>query len=282
MSALEVRGALEGRGLRVECCGGPERRRTTGAAGPRSANDGGPSVPGQVIAFTNSKGGVGKSTLAVHLAIWLQERGHRVAFIDADVQRSSSRWLSQMDQDLLVTCLHTPDDIIEQTPRLQEAADYVVADGPGGLTELTRAILLIAQVALIPVGPSALDLLAAEQAVRVVKQAQQIRGGMPRGMLILNRVQARTRLAREAQEAVDMFGLPVASKPIRLRTAFADASGQASVVWQMGTSAKDASKDLNHVFGEVMGDGQEKSGGDPERRGSRVPARRAAAASETE
>lgn len=50
-----------------------------------------------VIVLANSKGGVGKSTLAVHLAVWLYDRGHRVALVDADVQSSSSVWLQEAE-----------------------------------------------------------------------------------------------------------------------------------------------------------------------------------------
>lgn len=228
-------------------------------------------MAGKLIAFTNAKGGVGKSTLAVHFAFWMKEQGKTVALLDADVQRSSSQWASAMDPGMVVTCLHTPDEIIEQAPQLLELADVVVADGPGGLTEQTRALLLVADHAIIPVGPSALDLLAAQQAVRVVKQAQQIRGGLPKGLVVLNRVQARTRLAREAMEAVETLGLPVASEPVRLRTAFADASGQRSVVWQMGSAAKGAAEDLLRVFGEVReSDDPQEPVGDFERRGAEV------------
>ena len=228
-------------------------------------------MAGKMIAFTNAKGGVGKSTLAVHFAFWLKEQGYTVSMLDADVQRSSSQWASAMDPKMVVCCLHTPDEIIEQAPRLLEVSDYVVADGPGGLTEQTRALLLVADIAVIPVGPSALDLLAAQQAVRVVKQAQQIRGGLPRARLVLNRVQARTRLAREAQEAVATLGLPVASAAIRLRTAYADASGQRNVVWQMGSAAKGAAADLLQIFGEVVeNDDSQESVGNAERGSSKV------------
>ena len=46
-----------------------------------------------IIAIINSKGGVGKSTLAVHLAAWLHEQGHSVTLADCDTQQSSSEWL---------------------------------------------------------------------------------------------------------------------------------------------------------------------------------------------
>ena len=50
---------------------------------------------GTVVALTNSKGGVGKSTVSVHLAAWSQERGLRTALVDADIQGASSLWLHE-------------------------------------------------------------------------------------------------------------------------------------------------------------------------------------------
>ncbi len=222
-----------------------------------------------MIALTNSKGGVGKSTLAVHLAVWLKEQGFSVALIDADVQHSSSRWLSRLDPSIPIQRLHTPDDIIEQAPEMKANADYVVADGPAGMAEVTRAILLVADRAIIPLGPSALDLFAAEQSARVVAQAQQIRGGLPEAFLLLNRVQSRTRLAKEAVEAVALLGLPVARKRVHLRTAYADASGQNTVVWRM-PAAREAAVELKSVFGEMMDHGEKKLGGDLERASAAV------------
>src|ERR1035441_9954760 len=52
-----------------------------------------------LFAFTNSKGGVGKSTLAVHSTIWLAEKGKSVALVDADVQGSSSTWLKEVSAE---------------------------------------------------------------------------------------------------------------------------------------------------------------------------------------
>ena len=47
-----------------------------------------------IIVIANSKGGVGKSTIAVHLAAWLHEQGHSVTLADCDTQHSSSEWAS--------------------------------------------------------------------------------------------------------------------------------------------------------------------------------------------
>ena len=48
-----------------------------------------------IIVVANSKGGVGKSTLAVHLAAWLHEQGHTVTLADCDTQESSSQWIRE-------------------------------------------------------------------------------------------------------------------------------------------------------------------------------------------
>ena len=69
-----------------------------------------------IFAFTNSKGGVGKSTLSVHLAVWLKERSGSVALIDSDVQGSSSVWLHEVSPEMQILRLQTPDDILEQVP----------------------------------------------------------------------------------------------------------------------------------------------------------------------
>jgi hypothetical protein len=55
-----------------------------------------------IIALTNSKGGVGKSTLAAHLAVWWQEQNAKVALVDADAKSSSSVWLHEAAADLPV------------------------------------------------------------------------------------------------------------------------------------------------------------------------------------
>jgi chromosome partitioning protein len=71
-----------------------------------------------IVALTNSKGGVGKSTVAVHLAVWLAEQGKRVALVDADVQSSSSLWLHEASPQTSIFRLQTPDDILERVPAL--------------------------------------------------------------------------------------------------------------------------------------------------------------------
>jgi len=78
-----------------------------------------------IIALTNSKGAVGKSTLAVHLAAWWKEQGGDVALVDADAQGSSSVWLREAAPHIPVFRLQTPDDILERIPELRGTYDHL-------------------------------------------------------------------------------------------------------------------------------------------------------------
>ena len=203
-----------------------------------------------IVALTNSKGGVGKSTLAVHLAVWCQAQGNRIALVDADVQGSSSEWLHEAAPEIGVFRLQTPDEILDQVPRLGVQFDMLVIDGPAGLSEVTRAILLVANLALLPCGPSVLDLRAVHEAIRVVRQAQRIRGGPPQVMLVPNKLQIQYRLTQELLETIQSLGVPVC-RGLRLRQAFADAAGQGNVVWRLGPSGEAAASELRTLFEEL-------------------------------
>ena len=212
-----------------------------------------------IVALANAKGGVGKSTLAVHLAAWWKERAVRVALVDADAQGSSSVWLREAEQALDVFRLQTPDDILEGIPKLAREFDHLVVDGPAGLSEVTRAILLVADRALLPCGPSALDQRAANDAIRVLKQAQAIRQGPPQAALVPNKVQVRHRLSRELLETARSLAIPSAGS-LRLRQAYADAAGQGTVVWRLGRRGEAAGKEIMEVFDGLFGTHTPQSG----------------------
>src|SRR5438874_11107485 len=94
-----------------------------------------------IIVVANSKGCVGKSTLAVHLAAWLHEQGHTVTLADCDTQHSSSQWAKEAIPEVKTEVLADPNEILDRLPTLDRQSDYVVADGPGSNTETSRALL---------------------------------------------------------------------------------------------------------------------------------------------
>lgn len=203
-----------------------------------------------IYAFTNSKGGVGKSTMSVHFAAWLKEEGAAVALVDADVQESSSQWLHEVEPAIPIHRLQTAEDMLDRLPKITLDHDCVVVDGPAGLSEVTRCILLLADCALLPCGPSVLDLRAANDAIRAVRQAQRIRQGPPAAFLIPNKLQINYRLSQEFLEAIKSLEIPSLGG-LRLRQAYADAVGQGTVVWKMNNKgATEAAAEIKTLFTE--------------------------------
>ncbi len=203
-----------------------------------------------IYGLTNSKGGVGKTTIAVHLAAHLASKKRNVIFIDADPQQSASTWIKELSTAIRLETLDSPKELIHRIGELAADSDDLVIDGPAGLSETTRAIMLRADKVFLPCGPSILDLRAASKAVRLLHEAQKARKGLPKGALIPNKLQKRVRLSREMLDVVDKLGIPVLAG-LSLRQAFADAAGQATVVSKMGAQAFRAAFEMKQLLKEM-------------------------------
>jgi len=207
-----------------------------------------------IITIANSKGGVGKSTLAVHLAAWLHEQGCKVTLADCDTQQSSSEWIREAVPGVKAVRLDSPDIILNELPSLSQEADFVVADGPGSQTETSRALLLRADLAIVPCKASMLEIRALAKATEVLRQAQDIRGGVPKAIIVLSMIGQNYRLTKDMKDAATALSLPLASHAMILRQIYADAPGQGAVVWHMGSRARDAAGEVDELFREILPD----------------------------
>jgi chromosome partitioning protein len=213
-----------------------------------------------LIATANVKGGVGKSTLATHLAAWIKEEGVDVAFVDSDVQETSSRWLKEAEPQIPVTRVINPNDMRSTLNRLKRNYPVVVIDGPAGLADVNLRILLATDIALVPCGPTPVDVEASQLAVQVIQEAQESRdNGLPIAIFIPNKVQPHTKLSRELLEVAAEIGIPVAQTPIRFRQVYAECRGLGKTVFQLGYRGKEASADLRTLFTEVFRYGTERN-----------------------
>lgn len=207
----------------------------------------------RIVAVANNKGGVGKSTVAVHLAAWLATQGHRVVLADCDAQASSSEWAKEALPDVPAVRLTTAEEILDRLPLLARAADYVVADGPGSNVDLSRTLMYVADLALVPCKASLLEVRALDQATRFIRHARMSRtGGRPDAVIVLSMVRKNYRLTRDMTAAAEELKFPLASVPLTLRQAYADAPGQATVVGRMGAEAARAASEVDRLFREVL------------------------------
>jgi chromosome partitioning protein len=206
------------------------------------------------IVVANSKGGVGKSTLAVHLAVWLHDRGAKVALLDLDKQCSSSQWISQAEPQITVRTADTPEICLSELQALARSHDFVVGDGPGGLDDVSRTLLILADLALLPITPSILDLRSVQQATAVLRYAQEINRGRPIGRLVLNKMKARGIISRELKTSAPGLGVSVTENVIRDLEAYKDAAQQGTVVTRMGRKGKHAAEEIERLFSELLPD----------------------------
>lgn len=206
------------------------------------------------IAVVNQKGGAGKSTIAVHLARWLQRQKKAILFVDADGQRTSSIWLESLENEIPFRVLQNPDELLDQLPKLAKEYEWVLVDGPATLSETTRALLLWADLALIPCQPAGVDLASASDTVRLVRQAQAIRGGLPKAVLFLNKAIKGTKLKDEAFAVLQQVqDVELLETIIHQRQIITDSFGQGATVFDLtGTPAGTARRELDSLFKQAM------------------------------
>lgn len=174
----------------------------------------------KTLAVLSRKGGAGKTTVALHLAVTAQASGRRVALVDMDPQRSAADWWRSRAAD-------TPELVEAEPGQLAPVAKAAKAAGVDLLIVDTRPsaeadaleAARAADLALIVVKPSILDLRAVAGTVDAVRQARTP------GRILLNqappaRGSAEASIVREAAEALAGYGLPLAPVILHARAAY--------------------------------------------------------------
>ncbi len=182
-----------------------------------------------IIAVAGRKGGVGKTTIAGNLAGEFLAMGYAVVLLDADPQHSLVAWAAQ-GSGVLAGCVETvkhgdADELKARTRAGQKAGDLVLIDTPPGMPEVTAQALLLADLVLLPCGPSPLDLFALKEALSLALHARAVRGSKkPRIRFVPSKVLMGTTLGRELNSSLEKMGkkvLPAIGQRIALAQAVA-------------------------------------------------------------
>ena len=202
-----------------------------------------------IISFVNQKGGVGKTTTAINLAASLKRRNKKLLFIDADPQGSAMHWHA-VENNNAFEIMHHPDpvnkDDIEQ---LSKDYDYVVIDAPPAIGDITKSILAVSELSIIPLSPSSLDIWSCKGTLEMIEESQPENPDMDVKLLI-NRKIPGTRVGREARASLDVFDMDVLDSELCQRVAFIDAMTSGVSVMQYAPRSK-AADEIEQLCDEI-------------------------------
>ncbi len=191
----------------------------------------------RTIAILSQKGGTGKTTLSLHLAVAAEKQGHSAVVIDLDPQASSAEWKDSRAGE-------TPVVVPVPATRLAQAlkaahdggADIALIDTAPHSGDVALTAAEAADMILIPCRAAILDLRAIGTTARIAKLA-----GKP-AFVVLNAVPPRaTHILEDARAAVAVHGLKVAPVALQQRAAFAHAltAGQTAQEYDPNGKAAD-------------------------------------------
>ena len=205
-----------------------------------------------IYAVVNTKGGVGKTTTAVHLATMLA-RTERTLLIDGDPQASAASWAAwrreaQRDPSPTTTCL-AGKAILAEGKTLSEGFANTVVDAGGRDSVGLRSALLLARQAIVPVGASNLDAAAMTDLLEVIEMAKDYNSDL-QVRIFLTRIDSRTKDAAEMLAFLHEQKLPVLSCRACERVAYRRAIGEGAIVQELGKGPS-ASQEMETFLAEV-------------------------------
>lgn len=208
---------------------------------------------GQVITIAQQKGGAGKTTLAVNLAVGFAKAGLKVALVDTDPQGSAGRWfmarLDRGEDPGLEFSTSSAWGVSYEIRKLREAFDIVIIDTPPKADSDLRPALRVADLVLVPVASSHLDLWAVEMVLYLADREDKPT------MMVMTRSRPGTRLNREVREKAEELDAGLIETALSNRVVYAETlgNGMAAVEARKGPAHEEISGLLAEISAALPG-----------------------------
>ena len=193
-----------------------------------------------IIAIGNTKGGVGKTTLAVQLAIIRATAGREVWLIDGDRQGTAAAAIaarSEAGKLPGIACAQYPDgpNLRAQVQQQRDKWDDIIIDVGGRDSTALRAALILADTLLVPFAPRSYDVWALDDMAALIDEARSVRDGL-RAVAVMNQADPGDHSTDNAEAAAAVKDVPqfiYLPIPIRRRKAFSNAGGAGLAVSEL-------------------------------------------------
>lgn len=214
-------------------------------------------MPAKILAVVNQKGGSGKTTLSMQLAGALARRHHKVLVVDADPQGTATRWAASAEDETpfpasVVGLSAASAKVHREVKKLVDDYDYIIIDCPPAAdSPVPQSALLIAELALVPLIPSPLDMWAAVGIRQVIENVSDLNEDL-QARLIINQCQPHTTLAQQTLEILPEFGIKLAKSYVRHRQVYRQSAVFGQTVHDFGSKAKAAIEEIESLTDEVL------------------------------
>ena len=205
----------------------------------------------KIITVAQQKGGAGKTTLAAHLAVAYTAMNKRVVAVDIDPQQSLSRWYGlrreRMDgtpAGVLVSATEGWRARVE-VERAAAGHDVVIIDSPPHAETEARIAIRAADLVVVPVQPSPMDLWATRPTLELAA-AEKVPA-----LLVFNRVPARANLTEAMETEAKHLGARIARARLGNRVAFAAALAEGKAVGEAQPSGR-AAEEIAALAKEIL------------------------------
>lgn len=177
-----------------------------------------------IVALCGQKGGAGKTTCAVNLASEWHRQGFTVLLVDLDPQGTATTWGDVAAETEVAgpAVIGMGDAVRAKLPGIAQNYDRVVIDCPPRAGARTVGALMVADLAILPCGPSPADLWAIGEALEVVEQARMLRPELE-ARIVLNAVVGSSTLGQEVGQALAELPIATMKSILRSRVDFARA-----------------------------------------------------------
>ena len=212
---------------------------------------------GRIVLIGGEKGGPGKTTIAVNLAVARALDGHDVLLVDTDLQGSASDWISARDGSGVLPRISSVQKfgkgLARELEDLAERYGDIIVDAGGRDSVELRAAMTKADIMVAPIQASSFDLWTLRRLDELVRQAQGFNEKL-RVIILISRASTNTFISdtRDAADLVSEYeNFSLAYHPIRERISFRRSVGQGMGIIEYRPIDKKAIKEINSLYKEI-------------------------------